>query len=333
MADAIDMQCALDAENTGVPDCPVDLNRIAAFLLLPKGKSYTPAQTANGEVFLAALQADLYNVNKAQRIYLVTGINNFEAANTDATTETSGYGDIRTLLDTKIGATLTIWNGGACYFSSLMAFSRKQGSYTLMWIDIDGVVAGTKIKRGASAGNMTGYDLNNLYFPPRAMATAAAGVMQQVNIAMADGYNQFGKNWMYVKTDNAATDLKGINTIQLVDITSTISPTPGTGVYHIKVLSGCGTQNLVPLYGTILDTITQGTVWTSINNTDEGVINISSITIPPGDDPELIFTFDTTDTDWAAGEDVLLSMVDTEDLATALMVGFEANPTSLILLN
>lgn len=331
MATLIELICDNIVRNTGRDNCGIDLNRLSGWAWVPKSVSYTPAQYATGDLLLAALQASAYNANKALRIYPFSGVNGFEAANTDATTETSGYGDIRTLLDTKIGFTFSLWDIGSCLASNLMSFSRQQNSFRLLIWDIDGVVAGTKIQSGANAGNLTGYDLSNLYVPPRTFNTGAAGVVQTVQMQLKNGYNQFGKDFIYVKTDDV-NDLKAINDIQLVDITSTILPTPAAGIYYVRVVSGCGGDSVAAIFHDILDVTTQGTVWTSTNNTDGGVITITAVTYDAPSD-SMKFVFDTTDTDWTTGEDVKLQIVGTAALAALGLVGFEANPNFIVLPN
>lgn len=335
MAQATGLECILNAANTGSPNCPVVFSRIGSLILLPKGKVYTAAQIADGATFLAALQADAANPNKAQRIYPINGIVSVESVGAEATEETSGYGDTRVLLDTKVALNFTLWEGGACLNKNLMKFSKQAGAYTVMFVDQDGTVAGTQVTSGVNAGGITGYDLNKLYVAPRSVVTGDAGEAQVIQIGLANGYAQWGINWAMIKTNNASTDLKGLNDIQLTNITASITPALPVGSYAIRVTSGCGTQNLVDLYGDVLDTLTQGVIWNSVNATDGGIIPITSIT-PVTDlngSQYLIFAFTIANENWVLGENVLLSMVAVDDLNTAGIIGFEANPNSIILPN
>lgn len=321
MALLIGLNCALNARNTGNNLCVTDFGLPEGFILIPPSVSFTPAQTKDGATFLAALQAAAYAVNPAQRIYPFMGINTTELANTEATTETSGYGDIRTLLSMKMGFAFTYWGKGPCWNANALAFDGKETSYSMMLVDKNGVYAGTVLPNG----NMTGYDLTRLNINPRTIATGSAGSSILVNIMLRDGVNQFGKNWAYVQTDSAQP-LKGLNDIYLQNITSTIVPTPATGTYHIKVLASCGGTSVAAAFPTALGSIVAGAPFTVSNNANLNIISMLTNTYDlPSDSMKI--GVDTTDADYIAATTIRIALGDVTALTTAGMPGFEAVPS------
>lgn len=322
---SVGLVCASTASNSGTNLCAIDLNRLAGYILLPKGLSYTPTQTATGAAFLAALQASAKNVNKALRIYpFIINQGGTELANVDATTETSGYGDIRDLLVMKMGLTISFWGKGACWNTNGMSFNKRESSYTVMFIDVDGIVAGTTL----SSGNMTGYDLTRNNMNPRTLATGGAGSVITVDMMLQDGYNQFGKRWAYVKTDNAATDLNGLNDIFLNNITSTISPTPAAGTYYIQVLASCSNTSVAAIYPTQFGTTTQGSPFSTANAANSNAITILSNTYDTTSDA-MIIALDTSDADYTAATNLKFSLASTSVLDGLNIIGFEAVPNSI----
>jgi hypothetical protein len=317
------LTCASKARNTGTNLCAIDLDRLAGFALVPKGVSFTPTQTATGAAFFTALQAAAYNVNPALRIYPFMGINGIEDATTAATTETSGYGDVRTLLDAKAGFNLIYWGKGSCWNKNAMAFSRQEASYTMILWDVNGIVAGTELTNG----NLTGFDLNNFYVNARTLNTGAAGVQIVINVSFRDWYNQFGKNWAYVQTDSAS-QLMGLNDIYLKNITSTVLPTPAAGTYYIQVLSSCGGTSVAAIYNAELDTITQGAPFSTTNPATGNAISILTNTYSATYDA-MVIGLDTSDADYIAATQIKVALADTSVLAGLGIIGFEAVPNSI----
>lgn len=324
MALLIGLNCASNARNTGNNLCVSEFGLPAGFILVPPSVSYSPAQTKDGATFLAALQASAYNVNPALRIYPFMGINGTELANTDATTETSGYGDIRTLLLMKMGFVFSYWGKGPCWNANALAFDGKEGSYTMMLVDQNGVVAGTVLPNG----NMTGYDLTRLNINPRTVTTGSAGSVIAINVMFRDGVNQWGKNWAYVQTDNAATSLKGLNDIYLQNVTANVTPTPAAGTYYIKVLASCGGTSIAAAYPTIFASITTGSPFTIANAANNNVITMLTNTYNQTYDAMQIGV-DTTDTDYTAATNIKASLSDTSVLSGLGVIGFEAVPNSI----
>lgn len=326
--------CATSVRNTGVNLCATDFGRPAGFILVPIGVSYTPTQTSTGALFFAALQASAYNVNPSLRIYPFLGCNGIALKDTAATTETSAYGDVRTLLDFKGGIDFSFWNKGPCWTTNALSFSRMQGSYTIMYVDVNGVVAGTVLPNG----NMTGYSMSNLYVTPSTINDGKAGATTVINVNLLDAYNQWGINWAYVKTNNAATGLFGINDIQMIDITANVvasGVTVPTGTYYVKIVDSCGGSSVAARYSTQLGIITQGAPFSSYNALTgvSHVIPILTNTYNLTQDAMQI-GFDTSDADWVTTNNVALGLGNTSVLATAGLIGFEAiQPNPLILKN
>lgn len=317
--------CANTARNTGTNLCVANFGDVKGIIMVPAGVSYTPTQTATGAAFLAALQASAKNVNKALRIYpIIMGQGGVELANVDATTESSGYGDIRTLLDAKTGITMSFWGMGPCWNANAMSFNRQESSWRAFLVDADGTVAGTVLPNG----NMTGYRLSRFYVSQRTLAVGTAGEVITINIQLQDGYNEFGKNWAYVKTDNAYTSLTGLNDIYLKNITSTVTPTPAAGTYYIQVLASCGGASAAAIYSTAFGSTTQGSPFSITNPATSNDITMLTNTYNTTYDAMQI-GLDTSDTDYNAATNIMVALGNVSVLDGLNIIGLEAVPNSI----
>lgn len=340
MADLEKMKCGNIQSNTGDNRCKIELELLETYIRIPEGKVYTTTETADGDAFMAALQADLYNPIKSLRAYIFKGAASVAQGVTEATSETSEYGKVRSRLDMQVNLTYTFWNKGQCWYSATIPFNRdSSGRYIL--IGKDGTIV-SQIVRDSSGTiiGRTGFQMCDVLINAPTMATGSAGVMQTHRLTFNDYQNDYGLNASYIQSSNASKDLYGLQDFYLKNITSLITPTPPTGTYYVQVLSSCGGTDIAAQFQTLFTSETQGHPWISYNNTDGSgsVVAITSATYVAtpyvgADAGAIALAFTTGSGGWTAGEDVHLEVAATNVLNTDGMVGFEANPNYIVLPN
>lgn len=334
MADLINAPCGIFGANTGDTTCRIEPRFLDSYIWTPFDTELTPAQCATPATIKAALQALLYNSNRALRCYIFKGASTVALGVTEATSETSGYGKARSLLDAQYNLTFTFWNKGTCWYSKAQEFDRAKGRIWL--IGTDGVFHAEKMANG----NRRGFEECDHLVNAASMATGAAGWMQTHKITFNDYTNDYGKNASYAKIPNLQKDLLGIQDIFINNITSLISPTAPVGTYYIQVLDSCGGSDLAAKNQTYWTTKTQGHPYTSYNNTTGAgtVIPISTavyteIPYVGATAGAIALAFDITDTDWVLTDNVFLGLPPTNTLNSDGVIGVEANPSFIVLPN
>lgn len=132
--------------NTGIVPKKFDLKRITSLLMVPKGFEFTAAECLTPATFKAALQAHSTKDDRNVRIWPIHGITNFEAADTEPTEYTAGYGQKRTITPGKYGMKLTFLDDLTRH-ANLMEFNNE---------DFDFILADENVKFQGKKGNVTG---------------------------------------------------------------------------------------------------------------------------------------------------------------------------------
>lgn len=336
MADLKRVNCGKKAKNTGDNRCRIEFELLQGYVALPNGREYTPEETLTGDTFMAAIQEDLRNPKPELRAYLFIGPSTTAAPTyTEATSETDEYGRKYSRLDQQADLMFTFRNKGQCWYSAAIAFDRQQGNYTYLLIGRNGTIAGYKL----SNGNTIGFVMSDVLVNASTIPTGSTGTIQTHKLTFNNYQNDWGEDAVFIETDNAANDLRGLADFYLNDITQLVSPVV-VGTYWVQVLGSCGGADLASTYQSLFEAETAGHPWIAYNNTTgptHAIIISAAVyhaTPYPGATAGAIaIAFDVTDTDWTAGDDVNLSVEGTAGLNTDGMIDFEANPNNIILPN
>lgn len=325
MTGLINLSCFGGGGNTGNPTCDILPELIKMGILIPKGMSWTEAQIYAAGGILPLLVTAATATNAAARIYPILEFQGMEPTSEERTQQTGGYGARRTVRRGKISWSFQMW-GGKCLHTALMGFDDRAASFDLLLVDENGIILG----RETSTGGFGGFSLSDLYVGDYMLADGTNGAMWEIAFELSSSV-EWNTDSRYIGTNNAFRDLRGLRNITLRNATPGITPTPAVGTYWLDITTDCGTTNLMDIYATELAIAGN---WSATNATDGGVISITSRTATVFQGRTyLVFVFDTADADWTLGEDVRLQAANTSVLAANGIIGYEANPSFVVLPN
>ena len=198
--------------NTGQVPKKFDLKRITSLLLVPKGFEFTAAECLTPASFKAALKTHSQKDDRNVRIFPIHGITNFEAADTEPTEYTAGYGQKRTISNGKYGMKLTFLDDLTRH-ANLMEFNNED--YDFILVDESCKFQG---KRGAVAGGLAGAT-GKMTVTPYKLPTASEPALYKVDLNLDDPseFNQLSKIG-YIDCDNQfdfENEIPGVNSLVL----------------------------------------------------------------------------------------------------------------------
>jgi len=134
--------CTTDRGNTGTPACYFDIKHIKSVILAPATQSFSAANMADVDTFIAAMQAATIAGTSA-RIYPVSNFVGVTDNTEEAVFETSGYGDKRFTREGDYQFKFEFWKGGMCLNKQLRKFNK--GSWSVYLVDAQNQVWGKKV--------------------------------------------------------------------------------------------------------------------------------------------------------------------------------------------
>lgn len=300
-----ELQCSISGGNTGYGDCFLDIKALAGAIMVPSNRLYTPTETASAASFIAALSADAASDDISLRARPLGRVFNFTDGSEDVTIQTGSLGDKVITREGDYDWTYQFIDGGFCLLKALRQFNGQRRSF--IFYDVNGVLYGTKV-----GANMKG--IPALYYSsPFKIADGTNGTIYNSRFIFKPYY--LNDNIGFVQAN-----LVDIETIQGLQDVAIQLVSRATNVIKVKLKTGCGSQDLYSLYSAELAAPAN---WVA-KTTGGAVLDITSVAI----DTNVLgwtITLDATDTDYAVGVDVNLSLAATSVLALAGVVGFESN--------
>lgn len=243
--------------NTGQVPKKFDLKRITSILMVPKGFEFTAAECLTPASFKAALKTHSQKDDRNVRIWPVHGITNFEAADTEPTEYTAGYGQKRTISDGKYGMKLTFLDDLTRH-ANLMEFNNED--YDFILVDENAKFQG---KLGKVAGGLAGLT-GKLKVNPYKLPTASEPALYKIDLNLDDPteLNQLSKLG-YMDCDSQfdfESEVPGVNSLVLDARVAVAAATVNVG---IKTADGG-----VDMYDLYDDEFAAAALWRVVQTSD-----------------------------------------------------------------
>lgn len=317
MASLFGIECEIIGNNTGRPDCDVELGRIDGLFAIRTNKGFDMSTTTSENIYALLTAAAAAN-DPADRIYPIFPGFEQTADNGEERTQATaaGTGNTQTLRDAKKGWTWTSW-AGLCAYSAIEGFNKQHRNYDFFAVtDTNQLIA---IKRGTEAQGLRFSDFFVSPYNERADDAAPNFTMS----ARIQRTEEWRKSLMVFVPAGGEDlhEIPGLFDAQPNNYQNA-NPLAVAGTIKIGVTAGCGggdgSTNLVELYETILEDTDN---WVVSNATTKAVITLTSITAS-SDKSHLVFVMPTT-SPYVAGQGVKFQLAGVTILDTAGMPGYE----------
>lgn len=277
--------CYLTYGNTGESDCDIEEDFPVGDLLIPRGKTFTAAETATATAFATAIQAGLVDDDPNDRFYWIGDYDGITPTGEAPVVESFGSGRKRQIRRGTVGADLLIACGKQ-KAAQLIKFSGKHGQFDAIRLDRSNVIWGRTSTTQAGVSVLGGRELSNLFVGDYMANDGSKGGQLTVSMEYRDS-KQVNETFGYVQMDsNPMDDGTGLISVLLTGSSSAQTTITITG----KTAYG---GDLHALYATELAVVSAFRVF---NAATRGVITVSAvaatttgwtITIPvPGTDPD-----------------------------------------------
>ncbi len=245
--------------NTGVPSCYFDPKNIVGAIILPKTVGFTAAQIADFKTTLKAAA-----IATTDRIYPVFRFVGVTDNSEDVTIQTAGYGEKQITKEGDYDWLFQYYKGGACYNANLRRF--KDGDWSVMFIDADNQVFGTRRSDGKFYGATTSF----IYAPKWKLNDGTNVTMYGLRIGLPkpEELNDRDKLGFVACDFDVETEIKGILDLQLSEVELAL------GVATVKIKTACGQVDMSTLYSTAF---ASASLWTVTTAAGASVV-ISSVT-------------------------------------------------------
>lgn len=238
-----DPGCTVVNSNTGLPDCPLNPDKIVGLILLDKDKVFTENEQSTVALFIAALQAATVAEGEA-RIYPIFRFDGMTDNSEDAVKTTSGYGAETFVRDGKYKLTFDMHIGGHQLQQKLRAYNKSKKKVLL--VDDSGVVYGTL----TSAGLLTGLSLDYFNAKPFKFNDGTNPATYSLEICLSKPA-EINENIGYIKTDQDIEEVvKGITDVTLTQIAAV------TTYVTVKVKTTDDSIDLYDVYSGNMDEVT-----------------------------------------------------------------------------
>lgn len=243
--------CGTDAKNTGICDCFLDPKLITGAILIPKSRVLTAAEV----LAIQATLEGLVETTKANRIYPIQGFVAITDNSEDPTNQTFGYGSLEPVREGSYNWIFQYRKGGVNLSNALRSFNGLTAKYSVIFIENQNILLGTKKDDATGATGMAGIPLEVLYnFPWKANDGSN---LAQYRIQFGFRPEYINENIAFVKV--ATTEYLLSELVGLEDINLTIVEADDTAdTVDVTATTDCGSNNLYDLFA---DEIAQATAW------------------------------------------------------------------------
>jgi hypothetical protein len=309
----INLQCAGDNSNTGVPSCSWSPSNITGAILVPKGKAYTVTDVAT---MWASLQADIIDDAPASRIYPILPFKAFDDQSTDIQIETDGYGGKSFVRDGDYDWVFELKNG-FCFYQSLRSFHNKNLSWDVLFIDeVNNTLWGTE----NADGDLTGFALELLLVPNIKLNTGAAATKYYVRFALSSPAELNDATYTVTfPTNQQLMKLSGLIDTYIAAANATIDATSGD--CDLNLNAGCASIDMAELYASELVDATPAYCWQAYNVTQAAAVAITGVAVAGS-----TITVTTNAAQHAPADIVQIWFGEVSDAIAVGITGFAASP-------
>lgn len=289
------LNCATAGANLGLADCFINMDLIVGAIAIPKGYGYTATQLVD---FQATLRAQAINNTYANRVFIMGQFLEIDDQSEDVQMKTWGYGAKTLTRDETMDWVFPFLDGGMCRFKQMKRFNNTQNKFDFIFVDKSGTFWGTT-GTDATTGDLLfkGVQLSQIFTYNLKAPDGSNTVLYRTKFSLLNP-KQLNENAAYVvnTTFDPFNDIQMIQDVQLSTVGSKTAS--GSGVVNVAVLAGCGSANLVQLYGS---TIAVAGMFDVVNTLTGAAIAITTVTIAgTGDNQYLVFDLDSADPDYPA---------------------------------
>lgn len=313
--------CYTEHGNTGHSDCDVEPDFPLGDLLIPHGHTFSLAETATSDAFIAAIQAGLTDDNPDTRFFFLGYYEDNKGTGEAPVTESFASGRKRTVRRGTVGWDNIVADGMLKYKQHFI-FSGRHREFDAIRIDKSYVAWGRTTKDGSGNNVLGGRFLNNLFISNYAETDGSKGGQWTVSLECLDA-QQVNRHFGLVQMDSDPFDAgTGFISIELINPTSS-GPTNIT--IQAKTVYGADLHDLFPSELAVVG------AWKLRNALTKATITISAVssnangwTISPtaaGTDPDNPGT----------GGKVLLSLAAPSVLDGLNVSGFESDEIEITL--
>jgi hypothetical protein len=272
--------CSQTGANTGSIDC--DVTRGIPQVIIAGSKSFASSDYVDSDTFEAAFVAAVKQAaGTASKLFPFPVIQGNTSKTEAAKYQTLGYGTQIKLLRSKPGYEFDVLAGSSLE-KKLIAFDGKQ--VPLFILDDQSNVWGVQDANGAFTGAtyMVGIE-------PREFGDAQNAKTTKITISLVDS-RDFIEYAAFMNTSFAASDLKGLNDVKLVEAAAHAS-----NVHYIKTyVSTTQLGNGLDITDDVGTALASGALWSAKTGTNyTTALAITSVTYD-ATNKRLVFTFDTT---------------------------------------
>lgn len=295
--------CLTSEGNTEAGQCPIDIDAIVGFILLPRSKFFTATDMASVDSFVTALQAATL-APKGERIYPVHDIEQQNDQSEENTYETRALGSMAKVRDGRMDITYRLNVGGLCLYQQLAKF-EKRTDMAALFIDDSGLVFGQQ-----RDGNLYGVPLEMIDSPRIVYNSGSATTIYGVRLRYKQSFLKSG--FGSVKLDSSDWDsIRGLQTLVIES-----GGARAAGVSQIKLRIGCGltSDDFYNLYGEQI-AAADSLVLAKAPNGNQ--LTVTAVAVNPNTKGFSV-TVDTSDPDYSAANPVTIYFDTPEEIASAI---------------
>ena len=247
--------------NTGVSSCYFDPKNVVGCIVVPKTLGFTAAQIAD---FKTTLQAAVSVVGTSSRIFPIFRFVGVVDNSEDVTVQTSGYGEKQITREGDYDWTFQYFKGGACYNTSLRRY--KDGEWSVLFVDSDDQIIGTKHSDGKFYGVTTSY-----IYAGKWKLNDGSNVTQyglSISLPKPEELNDRGKLAFVACDFDIEVEVKGLLDLELSEVEVAF------GVATVKIKTLCGQADM---YDTFPTEFADEDLWTVLDS-DGAAVVIDSVT-------------------------------------------------------
>lgn len=216
-------------------------------ILIPKGKTFTSAET---DSFASTLTALINNNTDSLRAFPIQNLVGVEDKSTNATVNTTGYGNMQYVKPGQFAFNYEWDLGGLNFQNVLQNYNNAQDSFDVLLLDsTNNVVIGTKY----GTYGFKGLTLSQLWCELPKWNDGSNPTRYYLGLALADS-SQLTSRLAYIKLDTATypvTDFVGLKNLEFSTYQTITS-----GVAKMKLTTDFGATDLYSLYAAALTTLT-----------------------------------------------------------------------------
>lgn len=265
MANINEIQCLASDLNTGLARCTAQMGLVKLAIGVPKGTYVTNANMADPSTYILA---KIHHDTPAVRWYPSPLFMGVEINNTEAATQSFGYGGTVRVGEDKSSWMFQVIQGDRCGYDAIRKFHKQHESLDFYYVDAQGQLMG-HYRTVSSELRLYAYSFDDIYVPTPKPGTGSAAPEHKISFMFEDD-TQLADRFGLVQTGLDLGELVGVNSVNLTLVGSV--GTNGTVIVYAKTV--CGGANMGDLYGSTLANVAY---WILMNETDGLEVALTSV--------------------------------------------------------